>query len=903
MSRRPVEIDPKEALQKNLEHLKLMLENRIEEAGNTSHPILTPPPLLSERGAAAATPAPSTPPKKPLSALENLLKQTDELLTHIENGEAFATAGKAFGGIISKLKNQDVQEKAQNLLDPIDQHATKLKHPTHILRDKRKAKSEADQIKVFQDAINPTLKAIEKRAQETEQALYNLALVDYVPPNPTYLQYFRSLLFEYRTRIPQEERMKAAMTAQDIRHAIQRIQNNVNDLKDPADAMAIIASLNTTCEQFTEHYATHKRSIDRIAFGEALFAPLVAVVNFVEKHWDSFESDEFEPYETTHVKQSHIKNTAGVVGLNQAFVEWRTKEAPYQKEERETNTKLLQINLLQMKNTSGNAPWSHILSVHAGLLNEALKNQRTYIHHHPLETRLIQFEFLASVQYKLDRLIEARADDDFEACYKHASSLMESLSDAKERAESKADQKVLASIETITNEMLYAIDTSSEGSGYPTEIEQEQTLRKNVQSNIDNTDVIIQRLRKMGHPESYPLITEAKTFINAAKLWQSERRGALPETRQESNDKFIQAYTRFDGWLEKNQAKKVIKQNKVLEKAYNALVGGMNLFIRQISPGSQFETYSRKKTMADIKANMRTLKSTQKENEPAINVPPEDQNAFEKQRDICRAYIKNTTAKLNRTLADAQANIDLGASPKKYQDIIGEARAQRVGIEELERCFRTIENVDSTNSGEFLAAGSTFANDMVKARNLSSMVHNKQGNLVISQDTVEQAARLLLTIDAHSKHLEQPTRITEGRQFEKAMHAINFQIDKQVIRAEGIRKGWFTKKATKEQANTTIYDLGTLKLAAQAFQASHKEAKVGHAWVPDEDNLAFKTLTKAIAVFSARYENPNNPLIQDLHAFVKAYTPSQQATMKATLQQDDGHEQTPPNTPPPSVYD
>jgi hypothetical protein len=902
MSRRPAEIDPKEALQKNLKHLKLMLENRIEEAGNTSHPILTPPPLLSERGAAAATPAPSTPPKKPLSALENLLKQTDELLTHIENGEAFATAGKAFGKIISQLKNQDIQKKARTLLDPIDQHAAALEHPTHILRNKRKATSEADQIKAFQDAINPTLKAIEMRAQETEQALYNLALVDYVPPNPTYLQYFRSLLFEYRTRIPQEERMNAATTAQDIRHAIQHIQDNVNNLEDPAEAMAIMASLNTTCEQFTEHYATHKRSIDRIAFGEALFAPLVAVVNFVEKHWDSFEADEFEPYETTHVKQSHIKNIEGVVGLNKAFVEWRTKEAPYQKEEKETNTKLLAKNLSQMKDTSHKAPWSDILSVQAGLLNEALKQQRAYIHQHPLETRLIQFEFLESVQHELDQLIEARANDNFEACYKHASFLMEGLSDAKERAESKADQKVLASIETTANEMLYAIDTSSKDSEYPTEIEQEQTLRENVQSNIKNTEVIIKRLRNMGHPESYPLITEAKTFIKAATIWQSERRGALPETRQESNDRFITAYARFDDWLEKNQAKKVIKQNKVLEKAYNALVGGMNFFIRQISPESQIETYSRKKTMADIKANMQTLKATQKEAKPTIDAPHEDQNAFEIQRDTCRAFIHKTKAKLNRILVDAQTNIDLGASPKKYQDIIGDARAQRVGVEELERCFKTVENVDSTNPDEFLAVGSTFANDIVKARNLSSIVHDEQGNLVISQDTVAQATHLLLAIDAHSTTLEQPTRIKEGRQFEKAMQAINFQIDKQVIRVEGIRKGWFTKKATKELGNTVIYDLETLKLAVEAFQASHKEAKVGHAWVPDEENAAFKTLTNAIATFAATYENPNNPLIQDLSAFVKAYTPSQQATMKATLQ-DSSNEGTRPNTPQSSSYD
>ncbi len=475
--------------------------------------------------------------------LEALLQATKTLQENLENNDTFAQNAKNFADLVAKVKNKDVQTKARELLNNIDEHAASIKTPTRILAGERKVQGIEAQIKDFQEKMGPVLENIQRRANETQNALFQLYLIDNVPDNPTTLQYFRSLLFEYRTRIPIDTRKEAWSAAYDVRMKIDTIQERVKKLKDPADAKAIILDLNKACIDFLELKKKHKRSIDRVAFGEMLYAPLVAAANFIDKlSLDAFDADDYVPGDTTHVKDTPYESLKDAAKLNREFVQWRTTEAPYQEEERKYQNERRQINLAQIQLASRKdelsqpAPYSEILSEYAGRLNKKLEEERSKIHKHPIDARLAPFELIEHVQHHLDALIDARADGDFKRCNLHANKLMETLRDAKAHAKTDASKQVVKAIESDLNEMLYAIDTSTEKSEYPTKIKLEQDLREGIQSTIQNTRVIIERLKEMGYTDSYMLIEEANTFIQACKQWQKGRVGALPDERQASND-------------------------------------------------------------------------------------------------------------------------------------------------------------------------------------------------------------------------------------------------------------------------------------------------------------------------------------------------------------------------------
>jgi hypothetical protein len=897
MSRHPIEIDPQEALQHDLQHLKTVIKNRIEEANQDPNrkppppPRMAPPPMLSERGSKAPTPPP--PPKIRLSPLENLLEQTEALLENLENGEAFATAGKAFDGIISKLNNPELQADARMLLDPIDQHAAALKHPTHIQRDKRKVESTEAQLEDLKTKMGETLTSLDNQASAITSALQDLYEIDSVPEKPTPFQYLRSLLFEYRTRIPEEEREAAWKAALAFNIKTTNILNNIQDLTDPTQARKLLIELNNACEQFKKDYKKHKRSIDRVAFGEMLYAPLVSAADTILG----------EMLPNSSIKASSKTAIQDVTALTERFIRWETTPSAYQQEERKLNLTLLRENFSHIKTTAGDVSWSNNLTHAAEQLNTTLAARLKGIQEIPLNYRVAHFNLINALQFDLDKLINAKADNDEEACYTHASSLMETLEHAKTRIKTPEGEHLIQAIESNAYTVLYTIDFSTQKSDYPTEIQQEGMLRENVATTINNTQVIIDRLKDMGHPDTHPLIIEAKTFIDASHAWLGERRGASPTQREASNHDLIQAYEKFDGLLAHSQAQTMIRQNTLLEKAYNALVGGMNFFIRQVSPESQFETYSRKETMQKIKGDMQALKDTQKQVTPPWDDSRKEQNAFEKQRDACQTFITERRETLEQTIKEAETNINLGAPKKEQEKIIDKARAQLNSVKIFESCFRRIQDVDSTDPDAFLNAGSAFADLILKKEDsLIPRIANKQGKLVSDNTNLDQATKLIRAIESHATNLGKPVHIKTGLQFDKDLKDIIFQIEKEIIELESRLDKWYMRPEDNENNRLLIGNLTTLKLAIETFQASHKENRAGSTWVPDADSKAFKTLTDAYKAYTGNKDNMPFHGLQRLIDLVRVLSPSKQATLTAKLPQNQKNKKPPPpSTPAPTT--
>jgi hypothetical protein len=893
MSRGPEEVRPQEALRHNLTRLQSVIQHRIAEAKSDPNRKPPPPPPMAPPILAKATAPPPPPPAKRLSPLERLLEQTDALLANLDNGEAFATAGKAFDGMISKLENPVLQKDVRKLLDPIDQHAAALGHPTNIQRNKRKVKSTEEQLQDFKTKMLPTLKSLDRQTSEINSALQDLYEIDYVPEKPTPLQYLRSFLFEYRTRIPENERHDAWQAALAFNKKITKIQLEIENLTDPAQARLILIELNDACEQFKKDYKKHKRSIDRVAFGEMLYAPLVSAANAIG-----------EKLNNSSIKASSKTAVQDVSTLTERFIQWETTPSAFQQEERKLNKDLLSKNLIHLKNKSPDELWPTKLQFAAELLNTELAARLNGIQKIPLNYRVAHFNLINALQFDLDNLIEAKANGKEEACYTHASALMETLEHAKTRIKTPEGESLIQAVESNAYTVLYAIDFSTQTSHYPTEIQQEGVLRENVAATINNTQVIIDRLKDMGHPDNHPLITEAKGFIDASHAWLGERRGASPTQKEASNHDLIQAYEQFDDLLGHQQAQTMIRQNKLLEKAYNALVGGMNFFIRQVSPESQFETYSRKETMLKIKEDMRALKDTQKQDTPFFGAPKEEQNAFEKQRDTCQAFITERKETLERTIKKALTNVKLGAPKREHDKIVNEARAQLASIQSFESYFRVIQDVDSTAPDEFLNAGSAFADLILKKEdNLIPRIANKQGNLVNDRTNLEQAEALIHAIGEHAKSLGKPVYMTEGREFEQALKDIIFQIEKEIIELESRLDKWYMKPEDNENSRLLIGNLTTLKLAVEKFQTSHKEDRAGSAWVPAADDKAFKTLTDAFQAYTGGKDNRPIQELQQLIDFVNVLSPSKQETMKAAITRNSKGEEAPPppSSAPPST--
>lgn len=463
-------------------------------------------------------------------------------------------------------------------------------------------------------------------------------------------------------------------------------------------ASQLTSNLQGACEALIKSYEEKQRVARRAAAVEAMTRPLITPVNLILKLFN------LSPYQSISTRQSLTESVDEMLKIQHGFAGWVTELTDYEKQLRAEQTRQ-QIGILQQFDiqSTSNPATKQLIETHR-LFSDELSRRYQTIKGLPDEARIKQFALLQDVERQLNRCVETFKNTNDEVRYQSALMISEILLKDNSNA-----------LKAYASPMLYALDTLTESSSFPTKIKEEEQLRASVQKALDNTMILLTHGKKMTHDHHY-LVTEIEAFQRAANLWQKQRAPfdprhgyqiPTPQEKESSNQALMTAYEKLYQLLDNQHAMRIIQRNPVVHQAWNILAHTMNTFYWLIGSKKRFALITRNDALTAIKDSMMFLKS----NSQSQPTPPAEPSFLGSNESPLSPDLMPLVARLNHEknalrIKTEQEHIsdyhipDESKRDQAFQQAMQATKMQRMAIKTLEYSLKeltqaaNLDNID-----------------------------------------------------------------------------------------------------------------------------------------------------------------------------------------------------------------